>query len=186
MDGLAAGVAFIAAGFFAYLLGNELGGAMVILLASLAGALLGFLFWNRPTARLFMGDSGSLFIGAMLASTSLVPVFSTGLALSSPVVPIALILTVPLFDTAFVLVLRRLAGRSATKGGTDHVSHRLVSLGFSERTAVRILYLVGLVSGGVAALMVLNDRLRARTADRRDIWRRHDAGGHLPGTRAGV
>jgi UDP-GlcNAc:undecaprenyl-phosphate GlcNAc-1-phosphate transferase len=159
MDGLAAGVAFIAAGFFAYLLRSELGGAMVTLLASLAGALIGFLFWNRPTARLFMGDSGSLFIGAMLASTSLVPVFSTGLALSSPIVPIALILTVPLFDTAFVLVLRRLAGRSATKGGTDHVSHRLVSLGFSERTAVRILYLVGLVSGGVAALMVLNDRL---------------------------
>ena len=159
MDGLAAGVAFIAAGFFAYLLGTELGGAMVTLLASLAGALAGFLFWNRPTARLFMGDSGSLFIGAMLASTSLVPVFGTGLALTSPVVPIALILTVPLFDTAFVLVLRRLAGRSATKGGTDHVSHRLVSLGFSERTAVRILYLVGLVSGGVAALMVLNDRL---------------------------
>jgi UDP-GlcNAc:undecaprenyl-phosphate GlcNAc-1-phosphate transferase len=156
MDGLAAGVAFIAAGFFGYLLGSELGGAMVILLASLAGALIGFLFWNRPTARLFMGDSGSLFIGAMLASTSLVPLFSTGLALSSPVVPIALILTVPLFDTAFVLVLRRLAGRSATKGGTDHVSHRLVSLGFSERTAVRILYLVGLVSGGVASLMVRN------------------------------
>jgi UDP-GlcNAc:undecaprenyl-phosphate GlcNAc-1-phosphate transferase len=157
MDGLAAGVAFIAAGFFAYLLGSELGGAMVTLLASLAGALIGFLFWNRPTARLFMGDSGSLFIGAMLASTSLVPVFSAGLALSSPVLPIALILTVPLFDTAFVLVLRRLAGRSATKGGTDHVSHRLVSLGFSERTAVRILYLVGLVAGGVAALMVMND-----------------------------
>jgi UDP-GlcNAc:undecaprenyl-phosphate GlcNAc-1-phosphate transferase len=157
MDGLAAGVAFIAAGFFAYLLGSELGGAMVVLLASLAGALIGFLFWNRPTARLFMGDSGSLFIGAMLASTSLVPVFSAGLALSSPVLPIALILTVPLFDTAFVLVLRRLAGRSATKGGTDHVSHRLVSLGFSERTAVRILYLVGLVAGGVAALMVMND-----------------------------
>ncbi len=159
MDGLAAGVAFIAAAFFAFLLDKELGQAMVILLTSLAGALIGFLFWNRPTARLFMGDSGSLFIGAMLASTSLVPVFGTGLAFSSPVVPIALILTVPLFDTAFVLVLRRLAGRSATKGGTDHVSHRLVSLGFSERTAVRILYLVGLASGGVASLMVMNDRL---------------------------
>ena len=157
MDGLAAGVAFIATAFFAYLLPNELGSAMVLLLASLAGALLGFLFWNRPAARLFMGDSGSLFIGGMLASTSLVPLFRGGLALSSPVVPIALILAVPLFDTAFVLVLRRLAGRKASKGGTDHVSHRLVSLGFSERSAVRILYLLGLVSGGVAAVMVLND-----------------------------
>ena len=159
MDGLAAGVACIAAAFFAFLLGDELGRAMVILLTSLAGALIGFWYWNRPAARLFMGDCGSLFIGAMLAATSLVPVFETGLALSSPVVPIALILAVPLFDTAFVLVLRRLAGRSASKGGTDHVSHRLVSLGFSERTAVRILYLLGLVSGGVAAFMVLSDRV---------------------------
>ena len=157
MDGLAAGVALIATAFFAYLLQNELGTAMVVLLASLAGALLGFLFWNRPTARLFMGDCGSLFIGAMLASTSLVPLFRGGLVLSSPIVPIALILTVPLFDTAFVLVLRRLAGRKASKGGTDHVSHRLVSLGFSERSAVRILYLLGLVAGGVAAVMVLNN-----------------------------
>jgi UDP-GlcNAc:undecaprenyl-phosphate GlcNAc-1-phosphate transferase len=158
MDGLAAGVSFIATAFFAYLLANELGSAMVILLASLAGALIGFLFWNRPRARLFMGDSGSLFIGAMLASASLVPVLRGGVTLSSPVVPVALILTVPLFDTAFVLVLRRLAGRKASKGGTDHVSHRLVSLGFSERTAVRVLYLLGLISGAVAAVMVLNDR----------------------------
>ena len=159
MDGLAAGVALIATVFFAWLLADVLGAAMVTLLVSLVGALLGFLYWNRPTARLFMGDSGSLFIGAMLASTSLVPVFDSGLSLSSPMVPIALILTVPLFDTAFVLVLRRLAGRSATKGGTDHVSHRLVSLGFSERSAVRILYLLGLVSGGVAAGLVLTGRV---------------------------
>jgi len=159
MDGLAAGVALIATVFFAWLLSDVLGAAMVVLLLSLAGALLGFLYWNRPTARLFMGDSGSLFIGALLASASLVPVFDAGVSLSSPMVPIALILTVPLFDTAFVLVLRRLAGRSATKGGTDHVSHRLVSLGFSERSAVRILYLLGLASGGVAAALVLTGRV---------------------------
>jgi ribosomal protein L31 len=64
-----------------------------------------------------------------------------------PVVVIVMILVVPLFDTSFVLVLRRLAGRSATRGGTDHVSHRLVSLGFSERSADRILYLLGLIGG---------------------------------------
>jgi UDP-GlcNAc:undecaprenyl-phosphate GlcNAc-1-phosphate transferase len=154
MDGLAAGVALIAAAFLAFLLGDLLGPAMVLLLTGLAGALLGFLYWNRPTARLFMGDSGSLFIGALLAAASLVPVFHTRVALTSPAVPMALILVVPLFDTAFVLVLRRLAGRSATKGGTDHVSHRLVSLGFSERSAVRILYLLGLIGGSVAALLV--------------------------------
>ena len=145
MDGLAAGVAFIAAAFLACLLGTELGAALVVLLVSLAGALLGFLYWNRPPARLFMGDCGSLFIGAMLAARRSCRCSARALAFVSPVVLVCLILVVPLFDTAFVLVLRRLAGRKATKGGTDHVSHRLVSLGFSERSAVRILYLFGLV-----------------------------------------
>ena len=97
-----------------------------------------------------MGDCGSLFIGAILASASLVPVFNTRLSFINPAVIVVLILVVPLFDTSFVLVLRRLAGRKTSKGGTDHVSHRLVSLGFSERSAVRILYIVGLAGGGTA------------------------------------
>ncbi|HVZ20488.1 MAG TPA: hypothetical protein VG871_05475, partial [Vicinamibacterales bacterium] len=154
MDGLASGVALIAALFLAALLGDSLGAPLVMLFAALAGALLGFLYWNRPPARLFMGDSGSLFIGAMLGGASLVPVFHTRIAFVSPSVIAALILVVPLFDTSFVLVLRRLAGRQATKGGTDHVSHRLVSLGFSERSAVRILYLLGLIGGGTAWALV--------------------------------
>jgi UDP-GlcNAc:undecaprenyl-phosphate GlcNAc-1-phosphate transferase len=147
MDGLAAGVAFIAAAFLASLLAPSLGPMLVILLTSLAGALAGFWYWNRPRARLFMGDCGSLFIGATLAGASLVPIFSSRVAFVSPAVLVVLILVVPLFDTAFVLVLRRLAGRKASKGGTDHVSHRLVSLGFSDRSAVRILYLFGLIGG---------------------------------------
>ena len=147
MDGLAAGVALIAALFLAALLGQTLGPALVLMLVALAGALAGFLYWNRPQARLFMGDCGSLFIGALLGGASLVPVFNQRVAFVSPAVLIMLILVVPLFDTGFVLVLRRLAGRSATKGGTDHVSHRIVSLGFSERSAVRILYGLGVVGG---------------------------------------
>ena len=150
MDGLAAGIGLIAAIFLAALLTNALGPALVVLLTALSGALLGFLYWNRSRARLFMGDSGSLFIGALLAAASLVPVYNAPLAFISPAVIVVLILIVPLFDTGFVLVLRRLAGRKATKGGTDHVSHRLVSLGFSDRSAVRILYLLGLGGGGTA------------------------------------
>jgi len=147
MDGLATGVAIVATAFLAALLSPLLGPMLVTLLVSLAGALVGFLYWNRPRARLFMGDCGSLFIGAMLAGSSLVPIFNARVAFVSPAVLVVLILVVPLFDTAFVLVLRRLAGRKASKGGTDHVSHRLASLGFSERSAVRILYLFGLVGG---------------------------------------
>jgi len=153
MDGLAAGVALIAALFLAALLVAPLGPGLVLLLVVLAGALAGFLFWNRPPARLFMGDSGSLFIGALLGAASLVPVMRTQIAFVSPAVLVVLILIVPLFDTSFVLVLRRLAGRKASKGGTDHVSHRLASLGFSERSAVRILYLLGVV-GGFAAWLI--------------------------------
>ena len=154
MDGLAAGVGLIAALFLAALMPGYLGSAVVVLLTSLAGALLGFLYWNRSRARLFMGDCGSLFIGALLAAASLVPAYNAPLAFTNPLVIVVLVLIVPIFDTGFVLVLRRLAGRKATKGGTDHVSHRLVSLGFSERSAVRILYLLGLVGGGCAWLLM--------------------------------
>ena len=154
MDGLAAGVGLIAAVFLAALMPAYLGPALVVLLTSLAGALLGFLYWNRSRARLFMGDCGSLFIGAVLAAASLVPVYNAPLAFINPSVIVVLVLVVPLFDTGFVLVLRRLAGRKATKGGTDHVSHRLVSLGFSERSAVRILYLLGLAGGATAWLLL--------------------------------
>jgi UDP-GlcNAc:undecaprenyl-phosphate GlcNAc-1-phosphate transferase len=150
MDGLATGVAFIAAVFLAIIFGETLGAGLDVLLVSFAGAQLGFLYWNRNRARLFMGDSGSLFLGAILGGASLVPMFHAGDAPLQPGLVAVMVLIVPLFDTSFVLVLRRLAGRSATRGGTDHVSHRLASLGFSERSAVRILYLVGMVGGSVA------------------------------------
>ena len=150
MDGLASGVALIAAFFLAWLLPSALGMPIVVLMIALSGALLGFLYWNRPPARLFMGDCGSLFIGAAIAGASLVPVVQERTAFPWTSLVVVSVLVVPLFDTGFVLVLRRLAGRSATRGGTDHVSHRLVSLGFSERSAVRILYLLG-ISGGVTA-----------------------------------
>jgi UDP-GlcNAc:undecaprenyl-phosphate GlcNAc-1-phosphate transferase len=157
MDGLAAGVGLIAALFLAVLLAGSLGFALVVLLTALAGALLGFLYWNRSRARLFMGDCGSLFIGGIFGATALVPVYNAPLSFINPSVIVFLVLIVPLFDTAFVLALRRLAGRRATKGGTDHVSHRLVSLGFSERSAVRILYLLG-IAGGTTAWVLMSSR----------------------------
>ena len=154
MDGLAGGVAVIAAAFLAWLLSGMLGAPVVVLLVALCGALIGFLYWNRPPARLFMGDCGSLFIGAVIAGASLTPVLRDPAPFPWTALLVVVVLVVPLFDTAFVLVLRRLAGRSATRGGTDHVSHRLVSLGFSERSAVRILYLMGIVGGLTAWALV--------------------------------
>ncbi len=157
MDGLTAGVGLIAALFLAVLLADSLGFALVVLLTALAGALLGFLYWNRSRARLFMGDCGSLFIGGLFGATALVPIYNAPLSFINPSVIVFLVLIVPLSDTAFVLALRRLAGRKATKGGTDHVSHRLVSLGFSERSAVRILYLLG-IAGGATAWVLIRSR----------------------------
>ena len=135
MDGLAAGVGLISAIFLAALLTGFLGPALVVLLTALAGALLGFLYWNRSRARLFMGDSGSLFIGALLAAASLVPVYNAPLAFINPAVIVVLILIVPLFDTGFVLVLRRLAGRKGDEGrhGSRLASTRVARLLRSER-----------------------------------------------------
>ena len=158
MDGLAGGIAMCATALLAYLFAPMFGPALVLFLTAVAGALLGFLYWNRPRARLFMGDSGSLFLGSVLAAASLLPLTAGGAFLQTAVV-IGAVLVVPLFDTAFVLVLRRLAGLKATRGGTDHVSHRLASLGFSERSAVRILYLIGL-SGGLMAFLVQQQGLQ--------------------------
>ena len=97
---------------------------------------------------------GPGLIGSLLGAASLVPIYNAPLAFINPAVIVVLILIVPLFDTGFVLMLRRLAGLKATKGGTDHVSHRLVSLGFSERSAVRILYLLGIAGGATAWVLV--------------------------------
>ena len=153
MDGLAAGIGLLAALFFVWTFGSVLGPILSTVLVAVAGSLLGFLVWNRHPARLFMGDCGSLFIGAVLAGTSLVPVIRPDTSPLFDGFVIVLILVVPLFDTGFVLLLRRLAGRQATRGGTDHVSHRLVSLGFSERSAVRILYGFSLLGGALAVLL---------------------------------
>jgi UDP-GlcNAc:undecaprenyl-phosphate/decaprenyl-phosphate GlcNAc-1-phosphate transferase len=150
MDGAAAGVGIIAIAFLAGLFAPVFGGFVVLYLVAAIGGLAGFLCWNYKPAKLFMGDSGSLFLGGTLAAASLIPLTSPGSTAVSSVVVVALVLSVPLFDTGFVFVLRRLAGLNATRGGTDHVSHRLVSLGFSERSAVMILYLLGLVGGVIA------------------------------------
>ncbi len=154
MDGLAAGVVAIAAVGLAVTFHVELGPGLTMVLVALAGGLCGFLFWNRSPARLFMGNCGSLAIGAVLAGCASVAVLRAG-TLTSAIAAVSIVI-MPLFDTAFVVLLRRLAGRSTTRGNIDHTSHRLVSAGFSESRAVLILYVVGLV--GAAAGYLLHTR----------------------------
>src|SRR3982075_2435787 len=154
MDGLATGIAAIASCFLTYnfLTGNQMTEAAMM--GVFAAALLGFLVYNSNPASIFMGDSGSMFIGFFLAGASLVNVSGGRSRSFLPVlaVPI-LVLFIPIFDTTFVTILRKFSGRAASQGGRDHTSHRLVALGMSERRAVWMLYgLAGL--SGFLAIMV--------------------------------
>jgi UDP-GlcNAc:undecaprenyl-phosphate GlcNAc-1-phosphate transferase len=151
MDGLATGIAAIASVFLTvnFLASNQPIEAMIM--AVFAAALLGFLVYNSYPASIFMGDCGSMFIGFFLASSALIN-FPGGRSRSFlPVlaVPI-LVLFIPIFDTTFVTILRKLSGRAASQGGRDHTSHRLVALGMSERRAVWMLYSLAALSGLLA------------------------------------
>ena len=154
MDGLASGIAIIAAGFLALSFVNtgQLNEALIMVL--FAGALLGFLIYNSNPASIFMGDCGSMFVGFFLASSALINVSGGRSRSFLPVlaVPI-LVLFIPIFDTTFVTVLRKLSGRAASQGGRDHTSHRLVALGMSERRAVWMLYGFAALSGLLAILV---------------------------------
>jgi UDP-GlcNAc:undecaprenyl-phosphate GlcNAc-1-phosphate transferase len=154
MDGLASGIAVVAAGFLAlsFVNSGQFNEALIMLL--FAGALVGFLVYNSNPASIFMGDCGSMFVGFFLASTALVNVSGGRSRSFLPVlaVPI-LVLFIPIFDTTFVTVLRKLSGRAASQGGRDHTSHRLVALGMSERRAVWMLYGFAALSGLLAILV---------------------------------
>jgi UDP-GlcNAc:undecaprenyl-phosphate GlcNAc-1-phosphate transferase len=154
MDGLAAGIAIIASGFLA--LSFLTTGLIMeaLLLVTFAAALLGFLVYNSSPASIFMGDCGSMFVGFFLASGALVNVSGGRSRSLLPVlaVPI-LVLFIPIFDTTFVTILRKLSGRAASQGGRDHTSHRLVALGTSERHAVWMLYGLAALSGFLALLV---------------------------------
>jgi len=154
MDGLATGIAVIASGFLALSFLSTGGISEALILATFAAALLGFLVYNSNPASIFMGDSGSMFIGFFLASAALVNVSGGRSRSLLPVlaVPI-LVLFIPIFDTTFVTVLRKISGRAASRGGRDHTSHRLVALGMSERHAVWMLYGFAALSGLLALLV---------------------------------
>ncbi|HEX7085074.1 MAG TPA: hypothetical protein VF198_01820 [Vicinamibacterales bacterium] len=148
MDGLCTGVAAITAAAFCASVGPE--SPVFLYAAALAGASAGFLRYNFNPASVFLGDSGSLFIGMTFAllAASREPAVSGGV-LSTIAVPVLLLL-LPIFDTTFVTIARKLSNRAASQGGRDHTSHRLVALGFSERQATLVLYALA-VCGGVAA-----------------------------------
>jgi len=156
MDGLCAGIAVIVAAAFLANLGAA--GAAALpeprYLAILMGATLGFLVYNFHPASIFMGDSGSLLLGFSFAALTLsvAPEAAAKSNVLSIVAAPVLVLLIPIFDTVLVTLSRWLSGRSASVGGRDHSSHRLVAIGLSERSAVAVLWLLAAIGGllGVA------------------------------------
>ena len=153
MDGLSGGVGATAAIFFLLLAAMNDQYLVGALSAALVGACLGFLVYNFNPASIFMGDAGSLFLGFVLAATAIKLRFPEGIQIVTWMVPV-LILGLPLFDTGLVIISRLRRGfNPLTTPGKDHLSHRLVAMGYTRREAVLIAYLIcaGL---GVVALFV--------------------------------
>lgn len=105
----------------------------------LAGSTLGFLIWNKPPARIYMGDAGALFLGILIASLSIRLDTTTNLSTVGLVIP-TFLLAIPILDTS-VAVIKRLRRRvSPFQGGKDHLSHRLIRMGLTKKSAVLTLY----------------------------------------------
>lgn len=160
MDGLSAGIAFIA-GLFLFLSrlfsGLESVVPALLVLSAFLGCLLGFLIYNFHPASIFMGDSGSLLVGFLIAgltteASGLMVGRQSGHLVFVLAIPI-LILFIPILDTAFVSLMRKISGRPISMGGQDHSSHRMVAIGFSERTAVLTLYGFAGISGLLAVAL---------------------------------
>jgi UDP-GlcNAc:undecaprenyl-phosphate GlcNAc-1-phosphate transferase len=153
MNGLCAGLGAIGAWFFAAIAAME-GQYLVALLAFLTcGALLGFLPYNFPNARAFLGDAGSHLVGYLLAVLAILPHFYTpqhprSWAVLKPI----LVLAVPLADLGWVVLSRWRAGRPFYAGDTNHLSHRLVRSGRSRATAVLLIWLAAAAVGSLALL----------------------------------
>lgn len=154
MDGLCGGVSMIAASalFLVMLLHGHT--FICVLLAAFVGATGGFLYHNLNPARIFMGDAGSMFCGYILATTALLGTYYTETTPSRVAVAAPLLaLSVPIFDTLSVMVIRWYHGESLMKGDKRHFSHRLVALGMSPRHAVEFIFLVTAITGMGAVLL---------------------------------
>jgi UDP-GlcNAc:undecaprenyl-phosphate/decaprenyl-phosphate GlcNAc-1-phosphate transferase len=164
LDGLAAGVAAIAAASFIALAVDMNQAIAAVLAASLIGACIGFLRYNFNPASIYMGDSGALSIGFVLGCVTLTGVMKSAAAISL-VAPL-LIIGVPLFDTASAIIRRWRHGRPIHEADNGHIHHRLLHRGFSQRQTVLLIYAwsAALAIGGYAMREAVLESLVARSA----------------------
>ncbi|MCD6579344.1 undecaprenyl/decaprenyl-phosphate alpha-N-acetylglucosaminyl 1-phosphate transferase [bacterium] len=154
MDGLSSGIAFITTLIFA-LFNFQIGNSQLsILFLLLSAVMIGFLPVNFYPAQCFMGDSGSLFIGYVISTLSIMGVYTSFSRLRHlPVIVPLLILSVPIYDTFSVIYIRLKNKKSIFVGDKNHFSHRLFNLGLSHKNAVLFIYLVTFATGMISLLI---------------------------------
>lgn len=156
LDGLATGVSITAAlalAFVAHANGFQQAATLTMIIA---GACLGFLPYNFNPAKIFMGDTGSLFLGYMLAVISILGSLKSTTALIIPIVALGL----PIFDTTFAIVRRYLNGKPIMEADKGHLHHRLLHIGLSQKRAVLLLYLKSGLFGLGAVLLASQKYMR--------------------------
>ncbi|MBZ2174930.1 undecaprenyl/decaprenyl-phosphate alpha-N-acetylglucosaminyl 1-phosphate transferase [Schnuerera sp. xch1] len=159
LDGLAAGVTMISSLSFLFVANRFNYLPIMIMSAIVAGSCLGFLPYNFKPAKIFMGDTGALFLGFILAALSIEGVMKS-VATIAVIVPI-IILGVPIFDTTFAIFRRLLNGKSIAEADKGHLHHRLLQRGFSQRNTVLILYAISAAFGICAILISSIDSKKA-------------------------
>lgn len=154
MDGMLPGVAAVGA-FFVGLFTWATGRPETALLSwAVAGACVGFLPMNLPPARIFLGDSGSMFLGFLLAGLAIGESWAGLTQLGFTILAPALLLAVPIFNTTFVTVTRKLSGIPVSRGKADHINYRLLAHGLSRGRALLAVYVASAVSGTIGVLVV--------------------------------
>ncbi len=159
LDGLSVGVCTIASLSILVIATLVSEYNIVLIMAALAGACLGFLPFNVNPAKIFAGDTGATFLGFMLAAVSIQGMFKT-YAVMSFAVPF-LILGLPIFDTVFAICRRLLNGQSPMQADRGHVHHRLIDMGFSQKQSVMILYIISGILGISAVVLTSSGAVRA-------------------------
>jgi len=159
LDGLACGVSTISSMTMLVIALVVADLPVALLMAALAGGSIGFLPYNLNPAKIFMGDTGSTFLGYVLAVVSIQGLFKF-YAIISFAVPF-LMLGLPIFDTAFAFIRRIAHGQSPMHADRSHVHHRLIDMGFSQKQAVAVLYVISAILGLSAVVLATTNALKA-------------------------
>ena len=159
LDGLACGVSTISSMTMLVIALTVAEAQVAILMAALAGACIGFLPYNLNPAKIFMGDTGSTFLGFVLATVSIQGLFKS-YAIISFAVPF-LVLGLPIFDTCFAILRRLARGQSPMAPDRGHIHHRLIDMGFTQKQAVAVLYLISAILGLSAVVLTTNNAMKA-------------------------